>query len=678
MNKRILTFFVAFLLLFSMALTSCGETVSTSSEMTESSTNEPTTENDPYANVPTVESAETVGIMSFNLRYDVTSHAVMKLDIRGPHLMEIIDKYDPDSVGFNEATNNWMYWLRGNMKNRGYAYVGVGGDTGVDNVDSKSNNNGYNPVFYKEDKYELLESDTFWLSETPDVPKSKGWGSGYTRICTYAVLKNKTTGESYAHFNAHLDHKDMEAQENAVYVIETYMREILKKYGDIGIVLSGDFNAHAFEDDTPGFDPFTYDGVTSYLDDARYIAKETGVISKTYIAYNPTTWKGSAVDASVSPIDYIFLKKGAYECSYYTVVADSFTFEADGKTWQDHPVSDHYGVFAKIRCTRPAMPFIKDESKLIDHKATVSTTVPDGLLPECASQITVTSNFDATNDKNAITNLLRNDDSNTTVYVAGNEHGYWEITLSLKDLDTNFRFNGLSVKTASSNSPFNMRVFVSIDGITWEQLGGAYAEKLAANTTYYVKSDEILEKQCIRLVFSDTASFSKLNNVTVYGEAVNNGRISPKRITVTDGPNYKHSGGEGCENLFDGTTQAKFYFAQYDKNKVPATPDEMKAITFKTDTPVTVTHYNLVNANDTASYKGRLPRCWTLYGSTDGKSWTVIDTQTSPVLSELNYAANSFAVSDPSAYQYYKLVFVCGTDGNVQFSELELFEKIGS
>ena len=104
----------------------------------------------------------------------------------------------------------------------------------------------------------------------------------------------------------------------------------------------------------------------------------------------------------------------------------------------------------------------------------------------------------------------------------------------------------------------------------------------------------------------------------------------------------------------------------------------MKAITFKTDTPVTVTHYNLVNANDTASYKGRLPRCWTLYGSTDGKSWTVIDTQTSPVLSELNYAANSFAVSDPSAYQYYKLVFVCGTDGNVQFSELELFEKIGS
>ena len=30
----------------------------------------------------------------------------------------------------------------------------------------------------------------------------------------------------------------------------------------IGIVLSGDFNAHAFEDDNPNFDPFTYNGVT--------------------------------------------------------------------------------------------------------------------------------------------------------------------------------------------------------------------------------------------------------------------------------------------------------------------------------------------------------------------------------------------------------------------------------
>ena len=151
--------------------------------------------------------------------------------------------------------------------------------------------------------------------------------------------------------------------------------------------------------------------------------------------------------------------------------------------------------------------------------------------------------------------------------------------------------------------------------------------------------------------------------------------VSPDSITVTGGPNYKHSGGEGCENLLDGTNTEKFYFAQYDKNKVPANPDEMKAITFKTDAPVTITHYNLVNANDTSSYTGRLPRKWTLYGSNDEKSWTVIDEKKNPTLSTKNYAVNSFTVENPGEYQYYKLVFVCGTDGNVQFSELELYNK---
>ena len=520
MKKRIRSLIVATLLLFTLALTGCRETVTTVSESTEAPTDSTTnpTENDPTTGIPTVETAETLGIMTFNLRYDVSSHTCLKLNVRGPHLMEIIDKYNPDSVGFNEATNNWMSWLRGNMKKRGYAYVGVGRDSATDDTSSTKNSNEYSPIFYKEDKFEVLDSGTFWLSKTPGSPKTKGWGSGYNRICTYAVLKNKTTGETYAHFSAHLDHKDAEAQENSVYVIETYIRATLEKFGDIGIVLSGDFNAVEFKADIPDYDAFTYNGVTSYMDNTRYLAKEVGIISKTGIGYNPDTWKGSAIDPTVAPIDYIFVKKNAYECSYYTVVADTFTFEAGGKTWYDHPVSDHFGVFAKIRCIKPATPFTKDETKLIDHTATISTTLPDGLLPKFTSPITITSTFNATNDKNAITNLLKEDDSNAMISVAGNKHGYWEITLSPEAADSNFKLNGVSIKTASNNHPFNLRVFVSIDGETWEQVGASYAEKLTANTTYYVKSDEVLTARYVKLAFTDTNSLSKLNNITIYAE----------------------------------------------------------------------------------------------------------------------------------------------------------------
>lgn len=541
MNKRILTLLVTLLLLFSLTLTGCGETITTVIKTTTqapiNSTSAPTTENndpetdnseadDPVEDIPVVETAETLGIMTFNLRYDVSSHPCMALSIRGPHLMEIIDKYDPDSVGFNEATNNWMYWLRGNMKERGYAYVGVGRDSATDNTTSKQNTNEYSPIFYKEDKFELLESNTFWLSKTPASPKTKGWGSGYNRICTYAVLKNKTTGETYAHFSTHLDHKDMEAQENSIYVIETYIRATLEKYGDIGIVLTGDFNNTEFQPNNPDFDPFTYNGATSFMDDTRYLAKELGVTGKTFVGYDPEQWeKGYEtdkdkpnIDTSASPIDYIFVKKNAYECDYYTVVADTFTFEADGKTWHNHPISDHYGVFAKVKCIKPATPFTKDDSKLIDHQATISTTLPDGLLSKYNKTLTINSTFKATNDRNAITNLLKDDESVCMINVPGTKHGYWEITLSPEEADSTLNFNGASIKTASGNHPFNMRVFVSSDGTNWEQVGASYAEKLTADTTYYIKSDEIIQTRYVKIAFTDTHYLSKLNNITIYAE----------------------------------------------------------------------------------------------------------------------------------------------------------------
>ena len=622
-----------------------------------------------------------IGVMTFNLRYDISSHELMALNVRGPHLMEIIDKYDPDSIGFNEATNSWMNWLRGNMAERGYAYVGVGRDSGADNPSVSGSSNEYSPIFYKADKFDLLFSDTIWLSKTPEVAKTKGWGSEYNRICTYAVLKNKTTGETYAHFSTHLDHKDFEAQENSVYIIETYIRAILKEYGNIGIVLTGDFNTVEFEPNNPEYDAFTYNGVTSFMDDTRYLASELGVIGKAFMGYNPEKWEQGYetdqdkpnIDTSAAPIDFIFVKKGAYTCSYYTVVNDTFTFDYGGKTWHEHPVSDHYGIYAKITCTKPETPFTKDEGKLIDHKATISTTKPSGLLSKLTEGISIQSTFAAANTENAITNLLKEDASFAMISVSGEKHGYWEITLT-PAADLNFNLNGLSFTTAASDHPFNVRVFVSADGKTWEQVGASYAEALKANTTYYVKSDKVLNAHYVKLAFTDTPNNAKLNAITLFAETVSNGRITADRVTVTAGPSYNSK--EGCEKLFDGTTSTKFYKRQYSEGSVPAVRDPMEAIFFKTDTAVTITHFNMINGNDTASHTGRIPSAWTLYGSTDGKTYVVIDEETDPELTTANYAVHGFTVDNPGSYQYYKLVFVCGDDGNVQFSEMELFETV--
>lgn len=686
MNKRYLTLLVALLLSLSFVLTGCQDAITTlrddSTDTTPSSSTQPqTSTSNPTLDVPTLETAETVGVMTFNLRYDVTSNDYMALNVRGPHLMELIDKYNPDSIGFNEATANWMHWLRGNMEQRGYAYVGVGRDSATDNHSSTTNSNEYSPVFYKTDKFDLIDSGTFWLSKTPGSPKTKGWDSGYNRICTYAVLKNKTTGETYAHFSTHLCFN--EAQKNSVFVIESYIREVLEKHGDIGVVLSGDFNNYAFKNDDPEFKATTYDRTTAFMDDTRYLATELGVVGSTYMGYNANKLEEAYqkdpnkpfIDTEASPIDFIFVKKNAYECSYYTVVNDSFTFELNGKTWHNHPVSDHYGVYARIRCTKPSMPFTKDDAKLVDHKATLSTTLPDGLLPKLTEGISISSTFNATNNKNAITNLLSEDDTYAMISVAGTKHGYWEITLS-PESDLNLKLSGLSFKTATGNMPFSFKLFVSNNGKDWEQVGGSYDKKLEASTTYYVKTDEIIKTHYVKLAFTDTQTLSKLNNITLFAETISNGRITADRITVTAGPNYQASHGEGCEKLFDDNTKTKFYKRQYSDGSVPSDPEDLEAIFFETDTPIKLTRYNFINASDTSNFKGRLPRKWTLYGSTDGNNWTEIDCEKNPSLSSDNFAIHNFTIDNPGTYQYYKLVFVVGTTGNVQFSEMELFEEV--
>ena len=501
-----------------------------------------------------------IGIMTFNLRYDITSHALMSLDIRGPHLMEIIDKYQPDSVGFNEATNNWMNWLRGNMAARGYSYVGVGRDSAADNPSATGNSNEYSPIFYKADKYDLLESGTFWLSKTPNT-KSKGWGSGYNRICSYAVLKNKETGEIYAHFSAHLDHKDMEAQENSVFVIETYVRAMLAKYGDIGIVVSGDFNTVEFEPNNPGYDAFTYDAATAFLDDTRYLATELGVVGKSFMGYDPVQWEADYetnkdkpnIDTSAAPIDFIFVKKGAYTSSYYTVVNDTFTFDHNGTTWHNHPVSDHYGIYAKITHANKGTSFVKDSTKLVDYKATISTTKPAGLTNALTSGFSLLSTFEATDTNHAITNLLKNDNSTAKITVAGSEHGYWEITFSAY---AEMNVSALSFTTANGKQPFNFKVLVSSDGKSWKQVGAAYDEQLTAGTTYYIKPNETIKAQYVRLAFTDTPDGAELQNIALYATTKDNGRVTPDQITTTAGPSF--GGSEGCQNLFDTIVKAEF------------------------------------------------------------------------------------------------------------------------
>ena len=681
MKTRYLLLVLALVLSTLLSCVACG--VKSPATTTPDTTTEVTNTDD----VPQTDDGLSVKLMTFNLRYDTTSHPCMSTEIRGAQLMEVIKKYAPDSVSFNEATNDWMKYLRAEMSKLGYEGVGVGRDSGNTGDHLLGTGNEHSPVFYRTDKYDLLDSDTFWLSTQPSQKGSVSWDSACKRVCSYAVLKDKESGSVYAHFGTHLDHKSIPAQYNGVMVIETYINNVLKEYGDIGIVLSGDFNCVRFDTSNPAYIPTTYNTVTSFMDDARDLAKEKGVDGASWSGFqSPTDWAQGhvsmndkpAVDTTSSPIDYIFLQKGTATVSYYTIVNDTFTFDYKGKTWYNHPISDHYGVYCEATFTNPSKTLSYNEDKVTVYPAqtVVSNTLPSALkdVSLINDKILITSNMQGQGGTK-IENLLKNDSTHTAVHTYGQKHCSWEIILSSKDP---CEFQGISITTAGADAvlPQTLRVFVSNDPSDWTRVGATVTE-LSASSTYYIIPDKSITTTYVKVLFSDTAHTSSLTNISMYGKVNSTGRIDNSDITLISGPTEK-GGKEGWEKMFDDNTSTKFYIRLYQNNAVPANPDPVGAICFSTKLPTTIASYTLTNANDTATNTGRIPRKWTIYGSVTGSEGTyeVIDEVVNPNISTVNYETFTFNVDNPKQYQYYKIVFEVGSTGNVQFSEIAFFEAV--
>ena len=228
---------------------------------------------------------------------------------------DTIRKEMPDSFGVQEAHYNWMQILVNALPE--YDYVGVGRDDG----DKKGE---FSAVFYKKDAYNLLDSGTFWLSETPDRP-GKGWDAACIRVCSWAKLENKENGKVFVHFNTHLDHVGLVAMQKGAELVTKKAAEICP---DAPAFFTGDFNV------TPESAPYAT-VIANGFSDSRLLAPETD---------NGPTFHADVVADTAdkkhhSIIDYCFVK-GDIEVKSYKVIRDLY----DGNL---HP-SDHYPVVAEI------------------------------------------------------------------------------------------------------------------------------------------------------------------------------------------------------------------------------------------------------------------------------------------------------------------------------------------
>lgn len=169
---------------------------------------------------------------TFNIRLDNPGDSLNNWQYRKDTVCKYILAKKLDIIGMQEVLHNQLEDLKAGLPN--YAAIGVGREDGKEKGE-------YSPLFYRSDKYEVLESNTFWLSQYPDSTGFIGWDGACTRIATWAKFKDKATGKIFMGVNTHFDHVGVEARRESALLIIKKIKEIV---GDQPAVVTGDFNVN--------------------------------------------------------------------------------------------------------------------------------------------------------------------------------------------------------------------------------------------------------------------------------------------------------------------------------------------------------------------------------------------------------------------------------------------------
>jgi endonuclease/exonuclease/phosphatase family metal-dependent hydrolase len=252
-------------------------------------------------------------VMTFNLRYASTAmpHA---WSVRRPVTKACLEQTAPDLIGTQEGLTAQLADMRADLP--AYAMLGQGREGGEKGE--------YMAIFYRRDRFELLETHDFWLSETPEVVGSKSWNTSLPRMVTWARFRDKATGKAFVFVNTHFDHMSEEARAQSAKLIRARLAD-LKPVGPI--LLVGDFNAVAKA--SAAYTTLTDGGFLTDL--FRTAPERSGEDLNTFHGYRKPGHDGVHIDW--------LLGRGGWKSK----TAEVITFEVKGQ----HP-SDHFPAMVKV------------------------------------------------------------------------------------------------------------------------------------------------------------------------------------------------------------------------------------------------------------------------------------------------------------------------------------------
>jgi endonuclease/exonuclease/phosphatase family metal-dependent hydrolase len=227
---------------------------------------------------------------------------------RKTYVAQTITSYDYDIIGLNECRGAVQLADMQDMLGDTFDFV---------LYSDLQYPGSYNPILYKKDKFNLLNSGVFFLNANDLTKPFISWdNSGNYRFTVYAKLQVKQTGEILYYFQTHLDHYGETARNEQSRI---NMEQVRKIAGSYPTIVCGDHNA------TKSRIPF-YNMMLSYMQDSRNVAETKINISSGDGTLSKRTVNGKIVwdpaYKSSSRLDYIWIR--GMIASEYRHIDDTF------------------------------------------------------------------------------------------------------------------------------------------------------------------------------------------------------------------------------------------------------------------------------------------------------------------------------------------------------------------
>lgn len=172
-----------------------------------------------------------MNVLSYNIRYDNPADGNNQWKFRKDYAADLIKFYDADIIGTQEVLHNQLLDLTNRLPE--YSFVGVGREDGKTKGE-------YAAIFFKKDRFTVVDSGNFWLSENMNAVGKKGWDAACERVATWAILQDINSGKRFFFLNTHLDHMGKVARYEGALLV---LKEVESLSKGLPVIVTGDFNA---------------------------------------------------------------------------------------------------------------------------------------------------------------------------------------------------------------------------------------------------------------------------------------------------------------------------------------------------------------------------------------------------------------------------------------------------